>query len=344
MATRKPGTTKKTFFSKKVTAFLPTRAGWRQAIRMTLAALAAYFGTALVGLNHGYWAVITCLIIVQGSLGATIAAGITRVAGTAAGAFIGGLGVFFVRSYTSTPEWLILLIVIIPLALLASKPIFKLAPLTGALVLLLAGSGNLAFALQRVAEIALGSVIGVLVALLILPERATAILIEHSAAIMDQLGALSALLLSGGDEAARDNITATFRGAFAQIQNDLKEVQNERGARLLRSDPFPDRLTRHLQRLRTDIGMAGRAMALPGEQKLYPELGANIKQQFSNCAIALRNRAPLAPYEPATPDVAPETPLGFALATLQRELIDLTETLNQWAAEKRPEVGRISEA
>jgi len=333
MATQKPGTTKKTFFSKKVTPFFSlSRAAWRQAIRMTLAALAAYFGTELVGLQHGYWAVITCLIIVQGSLGATISAGITRMAGTAAGALAGGLGVLLLRVFTGVPEWLILLLVITPLALLAAKPIFKLAPLTGALVLLLAGSGNLAFALSRVAEIGLGSVIGVLFALLVLPERATAILIEHSAAIMDQLGELSSILLSGGDAAARDSISATFRASFAQIQNDLKEVQNERGARLLRTDPFPERLTRHLQRLRTDVSMAGRAMALPSEQHTYPDLAASLRNQFSACAAALRNRAPLPPYQPATLDIAPETPLGFALATLERELVDLTETLTQWSA------------
>ena len=72
----------------------PNRAGWHQVVRMVLAALLAYLGTALVGLHHGYWAVITCLIIVQGSLGATIGAGIMRLAGTAAGVVLGGFGVF----------------------------------------------------------------------------------------------------------------------------------------------------------------------------------------------------------------------------------------------------------
>jgi hypothetical protein len=82
----------------------PNRAGWYQAIRMTLAALLAYVATALVGLHHGYWAVITCLIIVQGSLGATIGAGIARLAGTAAGGVLGGLGVMLLRLKLHLPE------------------------------------------------------------------------------------------------------------------------------------------------------------------------------------------------------------------------------------------------
>jgi len=337
MATQKPGESKVflvTFFSKKVTPYFPTRAGWRQALRMTLAALLAYFSTDLIGLHHGYWAVITTLIIVQGSLGATIAAGISRMAGTAAGAVMGGLGVLLLRLDTTVPEWLVLLIVIIPLALMASRPLFKLAPLSGALVLLLAGTGDMAFALSRVTEIGFGTVIGVLVALVVLPERATAILIEHCAAILEQLGAFAENVLAIGETPARDAITTKIGAAFAQIHGDLTEVQNERGARLLRSDPFPERLTRHLQRLRTDVSIVGRAMSLTPGQKPYPDLAAAIRSQFDSRASALRRRAPVTPSAPAMLDVPAESPLGFALATLQRELVELDDILNQWSASR----------
>jgi len=319
---------------------LPNRAGWRQAIRMTLAALLAYLGTELVGLQQGYWAVITCLIIVQGSLGATISAGIARVAGTAAGAVMGGVGVLLLRLHLGLPEWVILLIVIIPLALLvASRPIFRLAPLTGALVLLLAGSSDLAFAFSRIAEIALGCGIGVLVSLFVLPERATSVLLGHAAAILDELGAFAAILLGSAEPVTRERGAAKLRAAFAQIQNDMKEVDNERAARLLRSDPFPERLVRHLQRLRTDVNMLGRAVAPRSGGENLAGLADLLKRQFEASAAVLRTHAISETHEPLDElmkAAEAETPLGFALATLQNELAELRQALKDWTMPAKP--------
>src|SRR5258708_13184052 len=64
---------------------LPTRPVWRQAVRMTVAALVAYLGTVWLGLAEGYWAVITCLVIVQSTLGGTLNAAVSRITGTVAG-------------------------------------------------------------------------------------------------------------------------------------------------------------------------------------------------------------------------------------------------------------------
>ena len=304
----------------------PNRAGWYQVVRMVLAALLAYFGTALVGLHHGYWAVITCLIIVQGSLGATIGAGIARLAGTAAGVVLGGLGVLLLR----------LLLVIAPAAVLvASKPVYKFAPFTAALVLLLAGTGDFVFALDRVAEIALGCGIGILVSLFVLPERATAVLVNHAAAILERLGEFAVVLLEGTDPAARQGLEWEMRQGFAQIQNDLREVAHERSVLLLRSDPFPEQLVRHLQRLRTDVNMLGRAVAQPAAQDGHAGLGTEIRIRFKTLGTALRGRtaaAAHAPLEHGQPEGMAAAPLDFAIATLQRELDELHETLNARAA------------
>jgi uncharacterized membrane protein YccC len=312
----------------------PNRAGWHQAIRMTCAALLANVATALVGLPHGYWAVITCLIIVQGSLGATIGAGIARLAGTAAGVVLGGIGVLLLRVDAQLPEWIVLLIVIAPLALLvASRPIFKFAPFTGALVLLLAGSGDLTFAINRIGEIALGCIIGVLVSLFVLPERATAVLVNHAAATLEQLGEFAMLLLVGTDAQTRSNFESKIRHAYVQMQNDLKEVDNERSVLLLRSDPFPERLVRHMQRLRTDVNMLGRAVARQNDSDNLSELGSSIKLQFQSAAAVLRRRngAEISGWPPQTPRIAEaETPLGFAVATLQHEFRELEESFRAW--------------
>jgi uncharacterized membrane protein YccC len=312
---------------------LPDPAAWRQAIRMTSAALLAYVATGLVGLQHGYWAVITCLVIVQGSLGATLNAGLTRVAGTAAGAVIGGLGALLLRLYAGVPEWIILLLVIIPLALLAaSRALFRLGPLTGALVLLLAGSGNLGFALSRVAEIALGTLIGVVVSLFVLPERATAVLVERAAAILELLGAFTVVLLSDNNPQAHERIALKLRGGFAQLQNDMKEVENERNAHLLRNDPIAERLSRHMQRLRTDVNMLGRAVTSGEGSDSQHELAERIRRHFVGYAAAMRNQAGLPEAMQLNDlhlDSASDTPLRFALLTLQMEFKALHETLQQ---------------
>jgi uncharacterized membrane protein YccC len=319
----------------------PNRAGWHQAIRMTLAALLADLGTAVVGLQHGYWAVITCLIIVQGSLGATIAAGIARLAGTGAGVVLGGIGVLLLRMYPQLPVWVVLLIVIGPLALLvASKPVFRVAPLTGALVLLLGGLGDATFAVQRFAEIVLGCVVGVMVSLFVLPERATAVLVNHAAGILDLFGEFAVIVLMESDPRAHDDMVVKIRNAFTQIQNDMKEVNNERGALLLRSDPFPARLMRHLQRLRTDVNMLGRAVAPQSERSHHAELAASIKLQFAAAAAKLRNRGAAGSGSlPSPPPIGgdADTPLGFAFATLQRELAELDEALQEQAMPERLE-------
>lgn len=302
---------------------------------MTLAALLAYLCTDMVGLHHGYWAVITCLVVIQSSLGATISAGMTRVAGTAAGAIVGVLGVLMLQMYLRLPEWLTLLAVIAPLSLLAAwRALFRLAPLTGALVLLLAGSGNLTFALSRVAEIALGSAIGVFVSLFVLPERATPVLIKRAALILEQLGEFAVMLLSEAEQQSHELIASQLRNVFVQIQSDKKEVENERSVYLLRADIFPESLIRHLQRLRTDLNMLGRAASAIDDRTLYPELAKSIKLQFMTYAAVLRGNAELSEELISNETVLafpPETPLGFALSTLYGEFVALNETLQQRA-------------
>ena len=263
-----------------------------------------------------------------------IGAGIARLAGTAAGVVLGGLGVLLLR--LQLPEWGVLLIVIAPAAVLvASKPVYKFAPFTAALVLLLAGTGDFEFALDRVAEIALGCGIGILVSLFVLPERATAVLVNHAAAILERLGEFAVVLLEGTDPAARQGLEWEMRQGFAQIQNDLREVAHERSVLLLRSDPFPEQLVRHLQRLRTDVNMLGRAVAQPAAQDGHAGLGTEIRIRFRTLGTALRGRtaaAAHAPLEHGQPEGMAAAPLDFAIATLQRELDELHETLNAWAA------------
>ena len=77
----------------RVTRLRSISKGWRQAIRMTVAALTADAATTLFHLHQGQWAVITCLVVVQGTFANTLDASLSRIYGTAAGALAGTAGV-----------------------------------------------------------------------------------------------------------------------------------------------------------------------------------------------------------------------------------------------------------
>ena len=63
----------------------------RLAIRVTIAACAAYALARLLALPQAYWAVITAILIMQTSVGGSLKAALDRLGGTLAGAVYGAL-------------------------------------------------------------------------------------------------------------------------------------------------------------------------------------------------------------------------------------------------------------
>jgi len=88
----------------------------------------------------------------------------------------------------------VLALTIAPLAYAAAfNPIFRAAPFTGAIVLLigaLVGEGPVQSALYRLLEVTLGGGVAVLVSLLVLPERAHGLALNAAARILDLLAQL----------------------------------------------------------------------------------------------------------------------------------------------------------
>jgi uncharacterized membrane protein YccC len=146
----------------------------RTAARMLVALAAAFALTRALHLPSGYWAMITVTIVVQDNVGGTLDAGVSRFAGTVVGALFGMAGVL-VRAHALVPKWAILAATMVPLALLsASTPRLRTAPLTALIVLLITphSGSSIDLALSRIAEITLGSVIGILAALVVFPKPA----------------------------------------------------------------------------------------------------------------------------------------------------------------------------
>ena len=165
---------------------------------------------------------ITAIIVMQSSVGGTLGASIERMVGTVGGAVVGA-AVAVVGSWTKMPEVLELVAAIIPLSIAASVyQSMRIAPVTAA-ILLLASPSNidpLLSAADRVFEIALGSVVGLAVAILVFPARAHGTLVDKAAQTITLLAEVLRNMLAdldgSRDEAAfarlHERIRASSRG------------------------------------------------------------------------------------------------------------------------------------
>jgi uncharacterized membrane protein YccC len=160
--------------------------------------------TALATALHqtqAYWAVLTAIIVTESSVGGSLKTAIDRPVGSICGALIGALAAVLLPAHTPIILGLVLVGAITPLVLLtAYAPHYRIAPVTAVIVLLSSSSatlGPLGYALNRVMEITLGSVVGVAVSVLIAPARAHGHLREAAAEIALLLGARSALRRTG---------------------------------------------------------------------------------------------------------------------------------------------------
>src|ERR1700731_3198471 len=153
---------------RMVDAAATYKAELRLVVRALIAAALSFLAADALALPQSYWAVITALIVVQGSLGGTLAAGLDRLVGTLAGAAIGAVAAL-ARQYWDVPPVVLLVPAVAPVAFLAAlRPSFRVAPVTAAIVLL-ANTSNVSpitSAMHRIVEIALGTVVGIIVSIL----------------------------------------------------------------------------------------------------------------------------------------------------------------------------------
>jgi uncharacterized membrane protein YccC len=273
------------------------------ALRVTIAGTLAYAVTKVLDLPQGYWAVITAVIVMQASVGGSLKAAVDRFSGTLAGAFYGGVIAAFIPHGSAPGLGLAIVLALFPLALLAALyPSFRVAPVTS-LIMLLPPTGQalgpLASGFDRVAEITLGNMVGVAVALFVLPARAHTLMMEAAA----KVAALNAELIT----VFVDELMGVPRGRsplqslHPQIRSALKkaEAAAEEAARERRSHltdrPDPEPLIRTLYRVRHDLVMIGRAAANPLPPALLDRLGPSIRAMsheanrlLSDLAQALR--------------------------------------------------------
>ena len=245
-------------------------AALRLCARMTVAGLLAYLLAELFALPQGYWAVFSAIIIMQASVGGSVKATLDRLIGTLGGAFAGGAVAYFIPHEDPVSLGIGLVVALAPLTLIAAlRPNYRIAPLTAVIVLLTPGAqqlGPLASAYNRILEISLGSIVGLGVALLLMPARAHGLVINAAARMLGLLAELLhdwlAVLGGNANRARIAQLQDDIRAGMARLEIAAVEARQERRTYLTREFD-PDPLVRTVFRLRNDLIIIGRAAAEP---------------------------------------------------------------------------------
>jgi uncharacterized membrane protein YccC len=345
------------------------RAQLALAIRVTIAALAALALAQLLHLPLPLWAVLTAVIVTQMNVGRALKAAIDYLLGTLGGAIYGGAIGVLIPHESEIALLGVLALAVAPLAFIAAiNPRLSVAPITAIIVLLLPAithASPIASALDRVLEVAVGGVTGLVVSFLLLPSRAHRQVAEAAARTLDRmaraLGELLAGLTKGLDVDALHRIQDGIGQALVRLDTVGAEAERERTARVaVGADTGP--LLRTLLRLRHDLVMIGRAASSPLPEtigmRLEPSLaraGAALADYLGASAAALRGRhLPLLTAVESTLDAyAAETAalrregltqnlpgdaaerlyaLGFAFEQMRNNLKDLERCVAEWSA------------
>jgi uncharacterized membrane protein YccC len=250
--------------------------------------------------------------------------------------------------------------------LAAINPIFRVAPFSGVLVLLIAGQlgeSPVESALTRLLEVALGGAIAVLVSFFVLPERAHRLACEAAAGVLDELAKNVPELLKAffqkADPVEVLSIQNRIGQAVTELQSAIEEFKRERPLSFT-SAPDPAPLPRTLLRLRHDVVLIGRAsvepFAPPLREDLRPALdrvGAALANYFRSCALALTSGRLIVDVGPTREELADCASkltilrqreftsltagqleqlfaVGFALDQLQRNISDLERCVREW--------------
>jgi uncharacterized membrane protein YccC len=284
------------------------------SIRVTIAALVALALARLLQLPLPLCAVLTAVIVTQMSVGRSLMATFDYLVGTLGGAIYGGAIGVLIPHASEIALLAVLALAVTPLAFIAAiNPRFSVAPITAIIVLLIPTMTHatpFASALDRVIEVALGGVTGLVVSFLLLPASAHPQVVRAAARTLDEmagaLGELLAGLTQGLDVEALHRIQDGIGQALVDMNVVGAEAERERSTRLLAAGPDTGPLLRTLLRLRHDLVIIGRAATTPLPEAFTSRLEAPLAQigsafagYFRGSGAALRAGASPPPLDAA---------------------------------------------
>ncbi len=339
------------------------------AFRVTLAAALAYAIATALHLMLPLWAVLTSLIVTQMSVGRSLKATRDYMFGTVGGAVYGGaIAVLFPHS-GEAGLLALLVLAVAPLAFIAAiNPSLNAATVTAVIVLLvptISHADPLGSAIDRVMEVTVGALTGLLVSFFVLPSRAHHQIRISAARTLELIAAafceLLAGLTRGLDNDALHRIQDGIGKALVELNALGAEAERERAAHLS-TGPDTGPLLRTTMRLRHDLVMIGRASVAPLPSDLQARLAgplAQINETFGaylrSIAAALRARAACPASSPidvalqayaaeratvrsegltrGLPDDVVERffAMGFVLEQMRQNLKDLERCVTEWS-------------
>lgn len=264
-------------------------------VRVTVAALTALMVASALGLKLPLWAVLTSIIVTQMSVGRSLKATRDYLVGTIGGAVYGG-AVAIMIPHTGEGALLgVLVLAVLPLAFIAAiNPSLNVATVTAIIVLLLPTMNHgtpLESAIDRVLEVAVGAITGLLVSFLVLPSRAHSHIRASAARTLEliaaALGELLAAATRGRDNDELHRLQSGIGAALTGLDVTGAEAERERAAHLS-SGPDTGPLLRTILRLRHDLVMIGRATVVPLPAELQKRLAGPLARVSAAMATYLR--------------------------------------------------------
>jgi uncharacterized membrane protein YccC len=271
--------------------------------RVMTAALLSFEAARWLNLHMPPWAVLTAIMVTQISVGRSLKASLDYLSGTIGGAVFGAVVGILVGRGSEVALLVGLAIAVGPLALIATvRQSLTAAPITAAIVMVVPAftlATPIAAAVDRVLEVALGAVIGLIISFVLFPASAYGLAIEAAARMIDRLanalGELITGLKVGLEPGALHRIQDGIGETFLELNAVGAEAERERAARLS-SAPDMGPLFLTLLRLRHDLVIIGRAAAslLPQTLQVQPltVLARVIGDFLRGSGIALRARRP----------------------------------------------------
>jgi uncharacterized membrane protein YccC len=260
------------------------------AIRVTVAAFGALAIATALHLMLPLWAVLTSLIVTQMSVGRSLKATRDYMFGTVGGAIYGGAVAVLIPHSGEAALLALLVLAVAPLAFVAAiNPSLNAAPVTAVIVLLVPSMSHvnpLDSTIDRVLEVAVGAVTGLLVSFIVLPSRAHNQVRVSAARLLELIAAALSELLAGLtrglDNDALHRIQDGIGATLAELNATGAEAERERAAHLA-SGPDTGPLLRTILRLRHDLVIVGRASVVP----LPFDLQARLAAPLTNISAAI---------------------------------------------------------